>query len=129
MRISRRNKICRSSTIHQRTYGGLGISKYSKTFTREVGGKFWVKTNQQNTEIHWLAGTGSPRSFMQEATARSITTKIPNTNITTFMEKTKHKYFNNQDIQNNHDKMDIKKLSALVYTINMLKKPHGKTNI
>ena len=30
-----------------------------------VGGEFWVKTNQQNTEIDWLADTGSPRSFMQ----------------------------------------------------------------
>ena len=51
-------------------------------------------------EIDWLADTGSPRSFMQESTAKKITANYPKTSIAKYTEKkTKYKCFNNQDIQ------------------------------
>ena len=71
------------------------------SLNKETGGEFWVKTNCVNFEIDWLADTGSPRSFMQESTARGILFKHPSKRITAFTEKTKYKRFNNQVIQIN----------------------------
>ena len=69
------------------------------SLNKETGGEFWVKTNFSNMEIDWLADTGSPRSFMQQSKTKDIVRKHPSTKISTFINKTRYKCFNNQDIQ------------------------------
>ena len=69
------------------------------SINKDTSGEFWVKTNYRASEIDWLADTGSPRSLMQESTAKEITVRYPVTSISNFTEKTKYKCFNDQDIQ------------------------------
>ena len=83
--------------VHIRPIGFRHVNNVS--LNKDISGEFWVKTKYRNSEIERSADTGSPRSIMQESTAKEITAKYPDTKITNFMEKTKYKCFNNQDIE------------------------------
>ena len=65
---------------------------------KTTGGECWVKTNGKNTEVDWLADTGSPRSFLEYTKAKEITKQNKESKITMF-EKSRYKCFNNQDIK------------------------------
>ena len=69
------------------------------SFNKTTGGECWVKTNGNNTEVDWLADTGSPRSFLEYAKAKEITKQNKESKITMFDEKSRYKCFNNQDIK------------------------------
>ena len=55
----------------KKTDGGLGIGQHCETiYMKEINnvslnkdtvGEFWVKTKYRNSDIDWLADTGSPR--------------------------------------------------------------------
>ena len=66
---------------------------------KTTGGECWVKTNGKNTEVDWLADTGSPRSFLEYTKAKEITKQNKESKITMFDEKSRYKCFNNQDIK------------------------------
>ena len=66
---------------------------------RTTGGECWVKTNGKNTEVDWLADTGSPRSFLEYTKAKEITKQNKESKITIFDGKSRYKCFNNQDIK------------------------------
>ena len=66
---------------------------------KTTGGECWVKTNGKNTEVDWLADTGSPRSFLEYKKAKEITKQNKESKITIFDEKSRYKCFNNQDIK------------------------------
>ena len=68
-------------------------------FNKSTGGECWVKTNGNNTELDWLADTGSPRSFLENKKATEITKPNIENKITTFNEKSRYKCFNNEDIK------------------------------
>ena len=53
----------------------------------------------KNTEVDWLADTGSPRSFLEYTKAKEITKRNKERKITMFDEKSRYKCFNNQDIK------------------------------
>ena len=69
------------------------------SLNKDTSGEFWVKTKCRASVIDWLGDTRSPRSFMQESNAKTLTDKYPDTRISNFTEKTKYKGCNNQDIQ------------------------------
>ena len=68
-------------------------------FNKSTGGECWVKTDGNNTELDWLADTGSPRSFLGYTKATEITKPNIESKITTFNEKSRYKCFNNEDIK------------------------------
>ena len=82
------------------TIRSTGLNEVNNvSLNKETGGEFWVKTNDNNLELDWLADTGSPRSFMQYSKAQEIVRNHTSSKITTFKEKTRYKCFNNQDIK------------------------------
>ena len=54
---------------------------------KDISEEFWVKIKYRISEIEWLADTGSPRSFMQESTAKEIAAKYPDTKLQTLRKK------------------------------------------
>ena len=71
----------------------------SISFNKDAGGECWVKAKCNNIVMDWLADTGSPQSYMEHAQAKDITNKNKASRITTFDEKSRYKYFDNQDIK------------------------------
>ena len=66
---------------------------------KNFDGEFWVETLTMNEKLHWLADTGSPRSFINTEKAMELSEKIPNATIHPYNEFTKFRCFNNNNIQ------------------------------
>ena len=67
--------------------------------SKESGGEFLVNTKCNDLNLDWLADTGSPRSFIQYSKVQEIVDIHPESKITNFIEKTRYKCFNNQEIK------------------------------
>ena len=66
---------------------------------KNFDGEFWVETLTMKKKLHWLADTGSPRSFINTEKAMELSEKIPNATIHPYNEFTKFRCFNNNNIQ------------------------------
>ena len=62
-------------------------------------GEFWVETLTMQEKLHWLADTGSPRSFINTEKAMELSEKVPNATTHPYKEFTKYRCFNNNNIQ------------------------------
>ena len=62
--------------------------------------EIWIKTRCNNSEtIERLADTGSPRSFINQSTAKKLMTKNPNIKIEQYNENKRYRCFNNKEIK------------------------------
>ena len=66
---------------------------------KNYDGEFWMETVTDQEKLHWLADTGSPRSFINTDKAMELTKIIPNDAIHPYKENTKYRCFNNNNIQ------------------------------
>ena len=68
----------------------------NKTHNDEI----WIETTCNNSEkIEWLADTGSPRSFINQSTAKRLTTNCQNIKIEKYDNNKRYKCFNNKEIK------------------------------
>ena len=59
--------------------------------------KMWVETTTNKLKIHWLADTGSPRSFITKEQANKIMEHNPEVKLQQYTSQTKYKCFNNNN--------------------------------
>ena len=62
-------------------------------------GEFWVEKTTGPHKIQWLAGTGSPRSFVNQELANNFQKEIPDIKITKYTENPIHRSFTNNNIE------------------------------
>ena len=64
-----------------------------------LNNEIWIKTRSNNINIEWIADTGSPKSFINEATANSILQKCNKaTRLSYNQDPEKYRCFNNVSI-------------------------------
>ena len=62
--------------------------------------EIWIQTTCNNSEkIEWLADTGSPRSFINQSTAKKLMSNNRNIIIERYNENKRYKCFNNKEIK------------------------------
>ena len=61
--------------------------------------EFWVETSTNNKQLSWLADTGSPKSFMNVATAKEVLQHLQSAKILPYKDRERFRCFNNKEIK------------------------------
>ena len=73
--------------------------KGPSTLDASLNNEIWIKTKADNTEIDWIADTGSPKSFVNEETAKTILQQCNQaTRLPYNQDPEKYRCFNNVSI-------------------------------
>ena len=78
------------------TFNPIKNSSLNKTHPEEI----WIETRKTNNQaVHWLADTGSPRSFLTPEKAKEILKENPKIALQPYKSKTQYRCFNNNNIK------------------------------